>query len=167
MSIDRMLEVMREKGFTLIELLIVIAIIGILSSFVVASFTSAQAKGRDSRRKSDLDALKKSLELAKTDSTGNAYYPACDTYTANACAIDGTNTNPDLSPSYIKTVPTDPKTSTSYTYQPTADSCAAGACTGFILSFCLENANEPAGGNVKDVEGTVCTSKKQYSVTNP
>src|SRR3990167_4751352 len=64
-----------KRGFTLIELLVVIAIIGILATFVIASFSSAQGRGRDSRRKADLDAVKKALELAKADCTGGAYYP--------------------------------------------------------------------------------------------
>src|SRR3989338_8082819 len=66
----------KRKGFTLIELLVVISIIGILASFAIASFPSAQAKGRDSRRKADLDAIRKAGELAKTDSTGSKYYPS-------------------------------------------------------------------------------------------
>src|SRR3990167_7760520 len=94
-----------KRGFTLIELLVVISIIGILASFVVASFNSAQQKGRDSKRKSDLDAVKTALELAKSDSTGGGYYPACDVNatvdgTTNSCNVNGqnTNTNPDLAP---------------------------------------------------------------------
>ncbi len=47
----------KSRGFTLIELLVVIAIIGILSSVVLASLNSARAKGRDSRRVSDLKQM--------------------------------------------------------------------------------------------------------------
>src|SRR4030066_1038673 len=64
-----------KRGFTLIELLVVISIIGILASFAIASFTSAQRKGRDSRRKADLDAIKKALELFKGDTKGGGFYP--------------------------------------------------------------------------------------------
>src|SRR3990167_10302283 len=67
----------KPSGFTLIELLVVIAIIGILASFAIASFSSAQAKARDSRRKADLDAIVKALELARSDSSGG-YSPVCD-----------------------------------------------------------------------------------------
>lgn len=38
-----------KKGFTLIELLVVVAIIGILSSVVVASFHSAKKKGEEDK----------------------------------------------------------------------------------------------------------------------
>ncbi len=156
-----------KQGFTLIELLVVISIIGILATFAVASFTSAQQKGRDSGRKADLDAVKKALELAKADTTGGAYYPACDAYVSGACNITGTSTNPDLSTTYIKTFPTDPKGSSwNYVYTPTPASCAAGACTDYTLRACLENANDP------DKEGTKvgCTGTGQnasYMVQNP
>src|SRR3989344_4393130 len=52
-----------SKGFTLIELLVVIAIIGFLSSVVLASLNSARAKGRDSRRASDLKQIANSVAL--------------------------------------------------------------------------------------------------------
>ena len=123
----------KSKGFTLIELLVVIAIIGILATFVVASFTSAQQRGRDARRKSDLDALKKALLLMKNDSTGTVFYPT----TAQGLA--------SITSTYIKAVPTDPSTGGSYTYAGT------GACSGtwpvagcptYTLYANLENAGD-------------------------
>ncbi|MCG2691197.1 prepilin-type N-terminal cleavage/methylation domain-containing protein, partial [Microgenomates group bacterium] len=48
---------MKHKGFTLIELLVVIAIIGILSSVGLSTFTTAQIKGRDAKRKTHLSQL--------------------------------------------------------------------------------------------------------------
>lgn len=65
----------KKPAFTLIELLIVITIIGILAVFVIASFNSAQQKSRDAKRKSDLDAVKKALELVRSDCTFGSYYP--------------------------------------------------------------------------------------------
>src|SRR3990167_9847267 len=95
---NQQLTINKRRGFTLIELLVVIAIIGILASFAIASFTSAQAKGRYSRRKADLDAIRKAGELAKTDSTGSKYYPS---------------TTGALATTYIKSpVPQDPKSTT-------------------------------------------------------
>jgi len=41
----------KNKRFTLIELLVIIAIIGILSSVVVASFNTAREKGRALQQK--------------------------------------------------------------------------------------------------------------------
>lgn len=127
---------LKQKGFTLIELLVVIAIIGILAGFIIASFNSAQEKARDSQRKSDLDALKKALELAKTDSKGGAYYPA-DLTPAN------------LEPNYILKIPTDPaKTDCgqgvgNYCYYRYPTGCVADQCTSYRLIARLENDKDP------------------------
>ena len=158
-----------QKGFTLIELLVVIAIIGILASFAIASFTSAQAKGRDSRRKSDLDAIKKAFELAKGDSGGGAWYAACNPVGAT-CAPS--STTPTLATTYIRAVPTDPSgTSINYTYRPLPASCTytvatgIGTCATFELVACLENANDPQREGTLDA---ACSGKPaSYQVDNP
>lgn len=138
------------KGFTLIELLVVIAIIGILATIIVASFTSAQARGRDTRRKADVDAIKKALELFKNDSTGGAFYPI-GPETGASSLISA------IVPNYIKAVPTDPgNTTVAYdfggglrTSPPTA--CPGGAtantiaganCDDYRLVAILENVND-------------------------
>lgn len=51
-----------QSGFTIIELLIVIAIIGILATLVLTNFQGAQAKGRDTVRKSDINSIYQKLE---------------------------------------------------------------------------------------------------------
>ncbi len=51
-----------QKGFTIIELLIVIAIIGILATLVLTNFQGAQAKGRDTVRKNDINSIFAKLE---------------------------------------------------------------------------------------------------------
>jgi len=56
-----------SKGFTLIELLTVVAIIAILSVIAATIFTSTQKNARDGRRRSDIDALAKALEVNKSD----------------------------------------------------------------------------------------------------
>lgn len=57
-----------QKGFTLLELLIAISIIAILSVFAVALFTNVQPDARDSKRRLELEAIAKALELNKTTS---------------------------------------------------------------------------------------------------
>ncbi len=53
----------KNKGFTLIELLVVVAIIGILSSVILASLNNARDKGKDASVKSQLSSMKAQAEL--------------------------------------------------------------------------------------------------------
>ena len=102
-----------SKGFTLIELLVVGAIIGLLSSIVLASLNSARSKGRDARRLADIKQLQIALELYYSEN--NAYAPALsDLVTEGA----------------ISTVPTDPQ-GDDYGYAPSTDS--QSYCLGTIL----------------------------------
>jgi type II secretion system protein G len=155
------------KGFTLIELLIVITILGILAGITMVSYGGTQERSRDSRRKTDLDAIKKALELAKQDTAGAYYYPNCDS--GASCALDDTSTNPDLAPAtnpYIKKVPLDPKTGTGYTYI-TFDADGTTACSGtngcitYKLKACLENKND----SQKDTTNTCTSPLVSYTIT--
>ena len=74
-----------SKGFTLIELLIVIAIIGILSSVVLASLNTARFRGNDAAIQSDLFAIKTQAEIYY-GGTGNNSYAADGT--AGVCGED-------------------------------------------------------------------------------
>ncbi len=68
-----------SQGFTLIELLVVVAIIGLLSSVVLASLNTARAKARDSRKQEDFHSITIALQEFY-DSYGrmpNNYNPCC------------------------------------------------------------------------------------------
>jgi prepilin-type N-terminal cleavage/methylation domain-containing protein len=58
---------MKNKGFTLIELLVVVAIIGLLSSVVLASLRTARLKARDASIKSSVIQFRNILELNKNE----------------------------------------------------------------------------------------------------
>ena len=53
----------KNKGFTLIELLVVVAIIGLLSSIVLASLNSARLKARDVKRLASFRQIQIALEM--------------------------------------------------------------------------------------------------------
>lgn len=167
----RRLTLNAKRGFTLIELLVVITIIGILATFIVASFSSAQAKSRDSRRKSDMDALKKALELAKGDSSNGAFYPGCTA--TNECLITTVALQPVITPAYIKAVPADPKgfaaacNAADHGYCYNAGCFTSYCASTYTLRACLENASEAVAGNTVAVAVGVCTSLREYRVSNP
>lgn len=114
-----------RQGFTLMEILIVIAIIGVLVSVSVASYASAQKKGRDSRRKSDLKAVQNAWEQYYADN--NANYPA-------NCGFSVTPTPSIMSGTYLPLgIPLDPKSQAAYTSVSGWSSCNTAAycfCAG-------------------------------------
>lgn len=62
-----------RKGFTLIELLVVISIIGVLAMIIVPNLVGVRERARDTKKKTELVQLKKSLRLYYND---NQSYPA-------------------------------------------------------------------------------------------
>ncbi len=149
-----------RNGFTLIELLVAISIISILSSIGYISYSSAQVKAKDVKRKQDLRSIKTALELYKFRSTSKSY-PTTD----GACCSDGANLSssdqkpwiPGLSSSFINSVPKDPlkdegnpisSNSNILGYSYWAGSISGGGCPGgsgqyFILASGLENKYDP------------------------
>ena len=120
---------MKNRGFTLIELLVVIAIIGLLASIVVASLASVQGKGRDARRVSDIDALKKGLTIYSVD---NGAYPiATATTTLAATSTVGAAL---LNAGALPTIPTDPNGSQYYYVSNSTG-------TTYNINFCLETTS--------------------------
>ncbi len=151
----------RKKGFTLLEILIIIIIIGIITSMVSGSFFSSLKKGRDGRRKGDLEQIQRAVEMYYEDK--KAYPTAAATpgfpFGSSLC-----QTGPCVSGEkiYMQRVPNDPLTKSSYLY-----SSNAGA--DYKMYACLENDQQilnyvitpPAGFSC----ATVCKDKNNNNIT--
>lgn len=71
------------KGFTIVELLIVIVVIGILALLVITTYSGIQAKARNSKRQTDIQAIQTQLEAFFSQ---NGYYPSWGDMTQGANA---------------------------------------------------------------------------------
>ena len=119
-----------KNGFTLVELLVVITIIGILSSIGLNTFTSAQIKSRDGKRKAYLKQTGDALEAYNND---HGEYPDDLAW--------GVSFTDDKGTVYMVQLPQDPTLGLSFYYVPEA---VAGNNTKYQLYARLENTNDPA-----------------------
>ncbi|OGH23667.1 MAG: hypothetical protein A2958_02745 [Candidatus Levybacteria bacterium RIFCSPLOWO2_01_FULL_38_13] len=145
------------RGFTLVELLIVIAIVGVLSTLVIANFAEVRKRARDSQRKSDVRQIQSAIELIRSD-TGS--YPG----SLPSCGSSLTAGSPATT--YMQKVPCDPSGATYwnggiYYYLPSGST--------YTLASCMENAQE-SGSDIQETSpggsGT-CSSGKWYVLTSP
>lgn len=88
-----------KSAFTLIELLVIILIIGTLATLATTSLKTATLKARDGRRVSDINAIRKALEIYKLN---NEVYPAEAQFILGAPLKVGNDT-------LISKLPTNPK----------------------------------------------------------
>ena len=155
----------KVKGFTLVELLVVMAVIGILASLSVPVLNSVRVRSRDTKRKADIDSIKKALII---------YYEDKKTFPIssgdNSCSTDwdciGTGFealkgSKGLIPLYSDKLPDDPKMiivsdplsdgkSFAYMYLSCPTTVSIGTiCEGalktngaFFLAARLENSND-------------------------
>lgn len=81
---------MKHKAFTLIELLVVVAIIGTLSSIVIANVVSARNKAKDNAIKAELKQLVTQLENYYNDNgTYQASGGQCSNLVGSKSSING------------------------------------------------------------------------------
>lgn len=142
----------------MIELLVVIGIIGILVSVGTVSFTAAQARSRDAKRRGDLTAIKNALEQYYAENNGN--YPL----TGECAGYED----------YLASgVPIDPKFGFAYA-DPGGNNLSGGSggfCDALGSSYCLCVQLEVEGsGNASGRSGSVCNyggaAKDYFCVSN-
>lgn len=115
-----------SKGFTLIELLVAIAIIGLLAGVIMINIKSARQKGRCGKRRADIVSLQAPLE-AYYDAQVPKSYPITGSWwgtCSGAGSHDVTGANgyiPNLAPTYIRRLPSDPASSIDRCYYYRSD----------------------------------------------
>lgn len=131
-----------QSGFTLLELLIVISIIAILIAVSSVSYTVAQKKTRDSKRRGDMKNVQNAFEQYNA-ANGSVYSTNCDTMATGGGLAAGKPDDP-LSPTVHYTYSCS-STSTycvcatlegSGTGNATSTSCAYGTGSGANY-FCV------------------------------
>lgn len=100
---------LNAKGFTLIELMIVISIIGILATLAVPSYQSSLIKARETVLRQDLFTMRELLDHHRAD---HGKYPA---------SLEGL-----VAAGYLRSIPTDPFTSSSTTWQEISEPTEGG-----------------------------------------
>lgn len=136
-----------SSGFTLIELLIVMVILSILAVIVTGTFSSSMRRGRDSRRKNDLQAIAGAIESYYND---KGRYPLGVNGVMMGCAVGGVDDQACTAGGvfqdskgtiYMTLIPSDPLQTYTYYYYSTT-----GA--GYRIYAHLENTLD-TGANVK------------------
>jgi len=108
-----------NKAFTLIELLVVIAIIGLLSSIILSSLSSAREKSQDTHKISEAKEVEKAIELYRLDN--NFSTPSFASSSSNGTLhSEGTTEYNDamtqlVTAGYLPTIPESPS-GTDYSY---------------------------------------------------
>lgn len=156
-----MLKLKLRKGFTLVELLVVIAIIGVIAALVIVNLSSARAKGRDARRKGDLNSLRTAIETYVDEvpaDSGKWPGNAGALYKSNLVnwtdVTDGTLANELITDtSLLPKLPTDPTNTATFHYVYKTDG------TNYALVVDLE---KPATSDEQSVLGGT-----YYMVGNP
>lgn len=174
----------RSFGFTLVELLVVMSIIALLLTVGLSFYGNAQRASRDAKRRADLDAIKKSIEIYRTER--NTYIPST-VFPCNVAAGNGDypfshavyGTQGTAGPACVtsirrgfeayfvnNTIPEDPFCSTTDNTCSNSwdnyDYAVAGDGASFILYARLENApTTPCSGPGWAVNHNYCVRSQQ------
>lgn len=162
--------IQKRSGFTLIELLVVISIIAILVAAGTVSWTNAQVKGRDTKRKADIRTIQNALELYfQTNGRYPPYNdpPGSGDYLCWTTFINS-NTYPQvrnaLVPVYLPKMPDDPRWPGEQFYNYLYVKVAPGK---YELYAALENPKDSEkGGPYTSGCGSTFYSQYNYKAQN-
>jgi len=146
----------KNNGLTMIELIIVLAILSVFILVAIFTYLGQLAKGRDAKRKADLDKTQNVLEDYLND---KICYP--DGLTCGSTA--GT----DMA-GYISEVPCDPINNTYYNYFYSYDGRPEVVCKSWYKIYTkLENTKDPIIEKVGCTGGCGPSGNYNYWVSSP
>ena len=122
----------KQNAFTLIEVLVVATILGVLLSIAIVSFSRAQKKARDARRKADLEIVRQGLILYRQD---NGSYGNIGSDNAGFNSLVTTLFNDEY---LTSTTVLDPVNDSNYFYSLTCSAADNPNCSKVRLSATLE-----------------------------
>ncbi|MFA5086340.1 MAG: type II secretion system protein [Candidatus Paceibacterota bacterium] len=134
-----------RSAFTLVELLVIIAIIGILSSFIFIQTNNAVNSGKDSKRKSDVALLASGIHV---------YSIGSDLIESSGCRInvDCPSTVNQALLDQIGPLPSDPDSNKAYIYESDGTDCTISSVLSDGQTYqydCSDDAmtqSEPVNG---------------------
>ena len=140
---------MKNKGFTLIEIMVLTAIIGVLSGVIFFNASKSRSVAQDQARATDLVNIQNALSRYFVDKRS---YPV-DIYAPTGSLI----------PTYIGTVPRDPKTGISYAYVLIDTNGSPSSCESYHIGAIVENPGSGVTGQDTDTPNrNACTATVDF-----